>query len=793
MRTLNELFFVAQYLKNFSLPAAIIIFFLTSLTFIHAAYADTPAPTSLQEAYGQAPDGDVIKALDRTYEETLTANRPVTVTLEGGYADTSWTTRSGFSNLQGNLVIVDGCLVIDSLVVTSGTVNITDVKVIPVTATSVAVSWTTDHPADSRVDYGANDSYGISVSATSLVTSHNLTLTGLGQGTTYHYKVTSRTSLGATGATADATFVTSDFAISTVVDSGSITVMEVAGTYDITNGDGSINPVPRQEIAKRFIQLHDDTYDFLVIFTTFPIAMPEEGTNGFYLGVKNDTQGIGSPIFDNSEFFGSNRLQGTIDMGNGVSLAANPLNPEFEEALATLAHQFIHRFGAYARYRKTDGTTSTALLGKNSSHWSYLLDSGGSFIYGNGWRDNGNGTFTSTADRSGYSPLDLYLMGMISGGEVPPMLLIDNPAIDKTQLPQLGAAITGMAQTVTIDDIIAIEGARTPNSTASQKAFKIGYVLLTAPGGSVTNDLVGIEAIRSAWAGRFASLTGGRGNITGVVPSITLTIEFPEDNAEIIGPDVMVSGAVINTTGAETGVTVNGVPATVSGSRFIASHVPLTEGPNTLTITATDVNDLTATATKTVTATPGNYLRIATNVESGTAPLDISISLNASFTIATPTVTISGPVTVLPTPGEAATEYTATLPVEGTYTITASAAGPDSQTYIDTVTVTVLSMSQLEVLLTGKWNNMKTAVINGTPEIALNYFMPGIQDRFRAVFADTNINAAARLSEISRLEVFSVNGRVVQAGAIRTESDGEYAYPVNFVRDSNGIWQILGF
>jgi hypothetical protein len=92
-------------------------------------------------------------------------------------------------------------------------------------------------------------------------------------------------------------------------------------------------------------------------------------------------------------------------------------------------------------------------------------------MYGNGWKDNGNGTFTSTAKQSGYSPLDLYLMGMIPKEQVPPMLLIDNPAIDKTQLPHLGDTISGTAKTVTIDDIIADEGACVPDAASSQKKF----------------------------------------------------------------------------------------------------------------------------------------------------------------------------------------------------------------------------------------------------------------------------------------------------------------------------------
>jgi hypothetical protein len=771
-------------------PLAAIFF---SFLFPLAAEADTPAPTSLQQAYGQAPDGDVINALNSTYEETFTANRPVTVTLEGGYTDTTWTERSGITTLQGALVIVGGGLIIDSLIVTNGTVNISEVKVNALTATSVSVTWTTDHPADSRIDYGETDTYGNEATNGTLTTSHSIILTGLSQGATYHYKVSSKTGLGATSSTPDATFATSDFAISAAVNNGNVSVMEVAGTYDITNGDGSINPVPRQEIAKRFIQLRDDTYDFLVIFTAFPIAMPEEGSSGFYLGVRNDIQGIGLSLFNNSALFGSTKLQGTIDMGDSANLAANPLNPEFEEALATLAHQLMHRFGAYTRYRKSDGTTSTALLGKNGSHWSYLLDTKGSYIYGNGWRDNGSGAFTSTTGQSAYGSLDLYIMGMVPKEEVSPMLLIDNPAVDKTQLPNPGATVTGTTQTVTIDDIIAIEGARTPNSAESQKAFKVGYVLLTTPGGSVTNELAGIESIRNAWAGRFASLTGGRGSITGVTPSLNLTVESPADNATITGPDVNVTGAVINTTGAETGVTVNDIPAVLSGSRFIANRVPLTECPNTLTITATDVNGLTATVTRNVTATPGNYLRIATNMESGTAPLDISISLNASFSIITPVVIINGPVSVLPTPGATVTEFTATLPVEGTYTITASAVGPDSQTYSDTVTITVLSMSRLDVLLKSKWNAMRTSLEAGNVLGAVVNFSELTKDIYQQHFTVLSASLPQIAAGIGNIRMVKADDYMAEYDLRVVIDNVTYSFYLLFVKESDGIWRIRNF
>ena len=384
-------------------------------------------------------------------------------------------------------------------------------------------------------------------------------------------------------------------------------------------------------------------------------------------------------------------------------------------------------------------------------------------------------------------------MGMIPKEQVPPMLLIDNPAIDKTKLPHLGDTISGTAKTVTIDDIIAAEGERIPNASTSQKQFNVGFVLLTRAGDSPVAAAQAIETLRRAWAGQFAELTQGAGGISNVPASLNVVIDSPADGTTITGPNVTVTGTVINSSGAETGVMVNGIPVTVNRGRFIANHVPLQIGSNTIAIIATDANGLTSTSTRTVTAQPGKYIQLTTNIESGVAPMDISLRLDGSFILNNPTLTTSGPVPVTLVVGASLAEYTVKLTVEGTYTIAASVVGPDGQNYNDTVTITVINRTQLENLLKRKWEGMKAAIIDGTPEVALNYFVSGIQNRYRAIFADPEINIIERLSEIIRFKVFTVKGRAVQAGAIRLESEGEYAYPVNFVKDAYGVWKILGF
>jgi PKD repeat protein len=416
----------------------------------------------------------------------------------GEGAITGTVSKAGYStaNISGNVVGGQTTNLNVSLIPILPVIS--NLQVTDISSTSVTVTWTTDQLTDSRVDFGTTTAYGGTVSDASRVASHSLNLTGLSPGTTYHFRVVSSNEYGIATTSADNTFRTL-LALRDLGGTDNVAVIELSGNYDATFPNGSINDLPRRDVAAMYFATRGDV-DFLVTLSTFDYTMPEAGAQGFYLEVQNSTQGIGKPTFNNAALFGSaGKLQGIIEAGNVTSLAAAPNGVNIDETLKVLNHELLHRFGAYVRYRKPDSTLSTDLLGRDVTHWSYLLDTKGSLLYGNGWHDNGGGTFTSTAGMSVYSPLDLYLMGMIPKEKVPPMLLIDNTAIDATQLPQLSAVASGTAKSITIDDIIAAEGERIPGAAGSQKQFTVGFVLLVRPGDSTTQTLQAIELLRKAW------------------------------------------------------------------------------------------------------------------------------------------------------------------------------------------------------------------------------------------------------------------------------------------------------
>jgi hypothetical protein len=86
---------------------------------------------------------------------------------------------------------------------TSATVSVTIADTTPpvvsgvivslLTSSTAGITWTTNEPSDSQVEYGLTTNYGSATPvAGSLVTAHAVTLNGLAAGTTYHYRVKSR-------------------------------------------------------------------------------------------------------------------------------------------------------------------------------------------------------------------------------------------------------------------------------------------------------------------------------------------------------------------------------------------------------------------------------------------------------------------------------------------------------------------------------------------------------------------------------------------------------------------------
>jgi hypothetical protein len=263
-------------------------------------------------------------------------------------------------------------------------------------------------------------------------------------------------------------------------------------------------------LSQRFYSVQPDSFDQLVLITNFDLLSFE-----FYFApVRNDVTGLGIPwgMVDYTGDYGSaGRLQGFISM-NYVNLLPDLAIDDFW--LEVMGQESEHEWGAFVNFNR-EGQRSDLILGRELLHWSFFLDTEGSVMEGNGWRDNGNGTFTSVRAFDNYSQLDHYLIGLRGPEEVAPFFLIEVPGAtleQRSQFPEAGVMAAGPKRWITTQDIIDIEGPRIPGSQEAPKVFRQGYMMLARRGELPSQaDLDKAESFRAAWPDYFADRTDGRG------------------------------------------------------------------------------------------------------------------------------------------------------------------------------------------------------------------------------------------------------------------------------------------
>jgi len=113
--------------------------------------------------------------------------------------------------------------------------------------------------------------------------------------------------------------------------------------------------------------------------------------------------------------------------------------------------------------------------------------------------------------------------------------------------------------------------------------------------------------------------------------------------------------------------------------------------------------------------------------------------------------------------------------------------------YFDRITIEVVSGEDAQAEMKAQWDAMVLELMNGNVEAALGYFEEESRDEYRWLFNDmgsSKINAI--FSGVDDLVLDSLNDGIAQCSAIRNETDGSYAYPVQFAKSASGVWKLYG-
>jgi hypothetical protein len=310
-------------------------------------------------------------------------------------------------------------------------------------------------------------------------------------------------------------------------------------------------PNPR-DLSCTVIKALGDKFDFLAYYSDFRVDNQEAGTPsngpsaGNVTGINQPTRGLENYCsagrfqwaFVQPVYVGSNQMQEQPPEGLTDTNIRNIASYErqlaerspdgkmlpYNYAMAQIGHEMGHRWSAFVS-AKVNGE----VIPLGPTHWARGLQAPVAFPYqrpteasamgGGVWEDNFDGTFTQLDDdyyvpATGWSYLDLYLMGLIGAAEVPDFFILKN--IVPAGKDANGHGIFRADRTkVTIQDVIAVEGSRQPDVYHSQKKFNTGIVVIVEHGNKPSKELIErANGIRERWIDYWATTTGHRASMT---------------------------------------------------------------------------------------------------------------------------------------------------------------------------------------------------------------------------------------------------------------------------------------
>lgn len=318
-----------------------------------------------------------------------------------------------------------------------------------------------------------------------------------------------------------------------------------------------MKPPRAEDLTCSVIKALGDKFDFLAYYSDFRIDNPEAGTSSDGpLGggpAGGAVTGIGAERGNLTAYCSKGRFQWQFiqpvsassnqmqeyppaaltssDPHNIASYAhqlaertSNGKIPPYDYAMSQIGHEMGHRWAAFVS-AKVNGET----IDLGPVHWAMGLQAQVPFPYqrpteasamgGGVWQDNFDGTYTQLDDNyyvpaTGYSYLDLYLMGLISASEVPDFSILRNlvsAGHDSNGHPIFKADRTR----ITIQDVIAVEGPRLPDVDHSQKNFNTGMVVVVEHGRTPSPELIErTNGIRERWIDYWSTVTGHRSTMT---------------------------------------------------------------------------------------------------------------------------------------------------------------------------------------------------------------------------------------------------------------------------------------
>ncbi|MGH7287342.1 MAG: hypothetical protein ACREI8_04915, partial [Myxococcota bacterium] len=440
----------------------------------------------------------------------------------------------------------------------------------------------------------ASDSIGVSVDTLG----PEITITAPPAGS-----LTNQTPIAVTGTVTDASLVTSvsingaSFPVSGGAFTGSTVLVEGANTITVSAEDPLGNP------GQASVSARLDTIAPLVTISTPPDGTLTTQTTVLVEGSVSDASAIASfEVSGEAVVVGAG---GAFSSSVALALGANPISGVAIDAAGNAGEVTVMvtrgNFPTVAVTSPANGALTnqgTALVaGTATGAASVSVNGVAATLSGTSWTATvplAEGANPLTAIVS--NPFGLAQAAVsVTRDSTPPVVTISSP-VNGASFGNPAITVSGSVADASPVVALTLNGL----SLGAGASFSTAYVLME---GANTLTVEAVDAAGNA-GGAAVSVT------LATVQPLAVTIDSPPAGSLISADRVTVVGTVGD---AAATVLVNGVAATVTGSQFVATDVPVTEGQNTLTAAAT-----------------------ASGGRSGEASIDVTFNLPPKVTITSP-------------------------------------------------------------------------------------------------------------------------------------------------------------
>jgi hypothetical protein len=277
--------------------------------------------------------------------------------------------------------------------------------------------------------------------------------------------------------------------------------------------------------------------------------------------------------------------------------------------------------------------------------------------------------------------------------------------------------------------------------------------------------------------------------------SVVVTITSPAAGVALTSNQALVRGTVIGP--PNTGVTVNGIVATVQNGQFLVNHVPLVAGSNTLTAIATTPTGQTVTVTREVSST-GTLptLELKASPESGVQgefaalPVTFTYQLRSASPALMLAMDFDGDGTFEATDMPPDTILSGGYGIPGLHIARLQVTDQQGQISTAEVGIVVHDVVTMDAMFKGLWDSMHVALLTGDKATALTFLTARAREVFDPVFEALLPHMTEVVASFTAFQGVKIREGYAEYALNRTLNGENHLFLIYFLKDADGVWRL---